>query len=64
MKVLRLWVRIASSFLVLMIAACGPESGKGILSLSLSDATTEEYNAVYATIKEVQVHKDGDEDSG
>jgi len=35
--------------------------GTGDLSVSLSDATTNEYNAVYVTVKEVQAHMANDE---
>ena len=64
MKVPKLWALIASSLFIVMLAACGggesSSSSTGILSLSLSDATTAEYNAVYVTIEEVQVHNDED----
>lgn len=66
MKALKSWAWISLFLFILMFAACGSgesSSSTGTLSLSLTDATTYEYNAVYVTIKEVQVHKDGDEDS-
>jgi len=58
MKVPKLWTLIASSLFIFILAACGAEIDTGSLSLSLSDATTAEYNAVYVTIEEVQVHTD------
>lgn len=33
------------------------DSGMGTLNLSMIDATTDEYQAIYVTIKEVRVHK-------
>jgi hypothetical protein len=36
----------------------------GTLSLSLSDATTDDYQAVYITIAEVSVHKTDDDETG
>jgi len=68
MKALKFWFWIVSSFFTFTFAACGgggssssgTGSGAGTLSLSLSDATTDEYRAVYVTIEEVQVHKDED----
>jgi hypothetical protein len=48
-----------------LIAACGGGgdggSGTGTLALSLQDGPTEDYKAVYVTIKEVQVHLGGNE---
>ncbi len=52
---------------VLTFTACGGggggsgSSGNGTLSLSLQDASSDDYQAVYVTIKEVQVHLGGDE---
>jgi len=54
-----------------LITACGGSGGDGsggggtgTLALSLQDApATEDYKAVYVTIKEVMVHKGGSEDS-
>ena len=59
------------AFVSIMIAACGGSGGgssgsggTGTLSLSLQDApATEDYQAVYVTIKEVRVHKGGSEDN-
>lgn len=46
---------------LLLLLGCNEESGQ--LSLSLTDSSTDRYNAVYVTIREVQVHKDGDSEN-
>jgi hypothetical protein len=58
MKVSKLCALIASSLFIFILAACAGVIDTGTLLLSLSDATTAEYNAVYVTIQEVQVHTD------
>ncbi|KAB2836709.1 DUF4382 domain-containing protein, partial [bacterium] len=40
------------------LAACGG-GGTGTLSVGLTDAPTEDYAAVYVTINEIQVHRNG-----
>jgi hypothetical protein len=55
---------LAVSFTLLCFCYCGGGSsgttgGTGTLSLDLTDAATEDYQAVYVTIREVQVHTPG-----
>jgi hypothetical protein len=42
------------------LAACGLGGDTGRLSLSLTDAATDQYHAVYVTVREVAVHAEGD----
>lgn len=65
MKVLKVWLLVVSLLPIFMIVGCGDggssDSGSsGTINLSLTDATTDNYKAVYITVEEVQVHKDGD----
>ena len=61
------WLFIASSFLIM--AACsgggssGDSVGTGTLALSMTDASSSDYKAVFVTIDEVQVHLGGNENS-
>lgn len=77
MKKLHLWNWLFFSSLILILIGCGgsgsnstagstlPIEGTGTLSLSLTDATTNEYKAAYVTIKEVQAHMaDGEPENG
>ncbi len=55
----------------LFLTACGgggsgdgSTGGRGTLSLSLTDATTDQYQAIYITIDDIQIHLGGDEDDG
>src|SRR4030095_5974329 len=44
--------------------ACGGGSETGKLSLSLTDAASDQYKAVYVTISEIQVHRSGGDPDG
>ncbi|MCK5668942.1 MAG: DUF4382 domain-containing protein [Gammaproteobacteria bacterium] len=64
MKNIRLlFTALFSILLLVSLSACGGDAGNGgtgTLSLSLTDATTADYKAIYVTVKEVRVHrKDG-----
>ena len=69
MKILKLSSWVILCLFALMMTACGGGGGgsisisgeTGTLYLSLADATTDEYQAVYVTIKEVWVHMGGNE---
>jgi hypothetical protein len=68
MKSLKLifWIFIALSFVMMSACSGGGGSGSagtGILELNLTDNSTEEYRAVYITIKHVEVHLGGNENS-
>lgn len=56
---------LACFALILLLSACGgggsSDGGQGTLSTSLTDASTEDYQAVYVTIERVDVHHDDDE---
>ena len=61
-----LYVLIALLAAVCMITACSNSSSSsetGSLSIGLTDAASDDYNAIYVTIKEVQVHT-GDDEGG
>jgi hypothetical protein len=63
MKYFKLLIVIFSVFIMMSLTACSGGGGgsasdsytDGTLSLTLTDATTNDYNAVYVTIREVQV---------
>lgn len=69
MKRFSFFLAVFSSFLIAACSGGGGSSssgggGTGTLALSLQDApATEDYQAVYVTIKEVQVHMGGSEGS-
>lgn len=50
--------------LVMLAVSCGGGGGEGggstgTMNLSLTDASTPDYQAIYVTIKQVEVHRDG-----
>ena len=73
MKQRKFLLFIISALLSLAVAACGAgngddaqntrENGKGTLAVNLTDASTDQYKAIYITIDEVQVHLGGDENN-
>jgi len=68
-RVVKLFTYLACLAFVLFLSACGgggsssssTDGGQGTLSTSLTDASTEDYQAVYVTIERVDVHHDDDE---
>jgi hypothetical protein len=65
MKTIKFIIIICCLFVMVSLTACsgGGSSADGSLSLVLTDATTNDYKAVYVTIEEVQVCTD-DENEG
>ena len=63
MKALKLSTWIVLSLFILLLFGCSG-GGTGTMSLSITDATTDEYKAVYVTIEEVSVHVGGNEHNG
>lgn len=59
-------VLVLGALFALALASCGgsdsDSENTGKLSLSLADAPASEYQAVYVTVNEVQVHRFGDEE--
>lgn len=50
---------------MLALSACGASGGSGRMSVGLTDASTDDYSAVYVTIDEIQVNpQGGDADGG
>jgi Domain of unknown function (DUF4382) len=47
-------------FFLVSCGGGGSGGGQGILSTSLTDSSTDEYQAIYVTITRVEVHHDGD----
>lgn len=66
-RVAKLLTCLACFTFILLLSACGgggsssTDGGQGTLSTSLTDASTEDYQAVYVTIERVDVHHDDDE---
>ena len=51
-------------FTAALTFGCGGGSDSGQLSLSLTDASTDQFQAVYVTISEIQVHRSGGDPEG
>jgi hypothetical protein len=67
MRLLKFMIMVFLLCIMMSLTACGggdeeSSSAAGSLSLKLTDATTNDYKAVYVTIKEVQVCTDDEND--
>lgn len=65
-KKTRLLTWLACFTFILLLSACGggsssSDGGQGTLSTSLTDASSEDYQAVYVTVERVDVHHDKDD---
>jgi hypothetical protein len=63
-KIEKLFTYLVCFTFIFLLSACGgggsSDGGQGTLSTSLTDASTEDYQAVYVTIERVDVHHDND----
>ena len=59
----RIWVTIFA-FSLMFLSACGGGDGgssgsTGTINANLTDSSTNDYKAIYVTVQQVAVHKDG-----
>jgi Domain of unknown function (DUF4382) len=53
-------ILVPLAFVAGSMSGCGGSGGTGQLAVSLTDAATDQYNAVYVTVAEVSVHAESD----